>query len=192
MLGDGAVEASASLVLIVGLVAVGGGAMAEEIETPAEQVCVGVDDTADCERAALATGGDAGGGPLGVVAVSGTGDTSAGLLEVNGMNDADGCVAVSGTGDADASCPAPVGDRSLEASGCQTGQAAGTEAACAGPDEHEQVAEVLTCGTDLATSDDGEAHAFCAIDTGSCVQVVWGTTLGPFFVGGHHGCEAGA
>lgn len=122
------------------------------------------------------------------IAASGTGSTDAMLADVNGMNDADGCVAVSGTGEADGRCSAA--GQSLEASGCETGRQTDTEEACRSSTERQTVAEALACDTDLASSD-GQAHAWCGVLVGDCVQVIWGAAAGPVFVGGYDGCQAG-
>lgn len=177
------------------------------------------DASADYVGLVAASGtGDAEASGLGVLAASGTGDATSAILavgatgnatasyllaasatggtaapyEVNGMNDADGCVAVSGTGSARSSCHNDHLNRSYAVSGCDTGREANRSAACRGPEQRRQVHDVATCDVDLATEADGQAHAWCATRTGACIQVVWGAAIGPAFVGGDDGCQAGA
>lgn len=275
MRGNGVGSVTASLAVIVGLIAASG-AVAEQVEDPTGNACIGVDEAAECERVALASGGDASCEPerivqprrcvavsdrgearcggfclaasgtgdaegfialtgtgdgrggiavagtgearggsyaasglgtanatlvalsgtgdahtegFGLVAVSGTGNTSAHVAEVNGMNEADGCVAASATGPADASCG--LGGEELSVSGCETAQeGADRDEACRDAEQRHEIADRVFCERDLTTRE-GEGHAWCAIQPGACVDVVWGAALGPVFVGGYNGCQAG-
>jgi hypothetical protein len=151
---------------------------------------VGLSGTGNATAVFLAASGtgDAETERLRIAAVSGTGNTSAEVVEVNGMNDADGCVAVSGTGNADADCGSPAGPAAV--SGCEAGQEIDRPEACRDPDERVEAANAAACDTELATAD-GDGHAWCGVQIGGCVQVIYGAAAGPVFVGGYNGCQVG-
>lgn len=62
------------------------------------------------------------------LSISGTGDAGDSVVAVSGTGDAEGCMAIAGTGQAHSDCSAQ--GQPLEVSGCETGQSAGTDAAC--------------------------------------------------------------